>query len=244
MNKEKIIYITNTYSAVKAALYALPSLILLLVLVMTLARSIHSEAMAVLGSVFVCSFPFLFQKKYKTQFTRRVVLEFDEQGFVIKEHTLKTKTFIKEFAVNWIQIRSYKCSFSSSNMTFLNLYLKDGSLKSFSFKDEKTQEQAIKEKSVFSIFNYYAVNYNSNQVPEDKITLRPSFLTTRLGTIVLYTVGILAVITIVIHHLLESKTFMLSFMSLFIVLGLLVKRRTDKLLYNKISTLDSRLPFD
>jgi hypothetical protein len=244
MEKEKVLYNTQTYNVIKASLYALPALVVLVALVMIVARFIHSEAFAVIGWVLACSVPFLFQKAYKRLFTRRVELEFDKQNFLIKEYTIKNDDLVKELTIAWADIQSYKCSFSSSNMVYLVIYLKDGSSKSFSFKDEKSQEQAINEKSVFSIFNYYVSQYNSDKQPEDEITLKPGFLTTKSGSIVLYTLAILAVVGIVIHFVLAPKTFMLSFMSFFIIMGLLVKRKTDKDLYNKINRLEPRPPVD
>ncbi len=244
MEKEKVLYNSQTYNAIKASLYALPTLVVLVVLVMVIARYIHSEAFAVIGWVLACSVPFLFQKGYKKLFTRRVELEFDKQDFLIKEYTIKNDVLVKELTIAWAEIQSYKCSFSSSNVIYLVIYLKDGSSRSFSFKDEKSQEQAINEKSVFSIFNYYVRQYNSDKQPEDKITLRPGFLTTKSGTFVLYSLTILAVVGIIIHFVLAPKTFMLSFMSFFVIMGLLVKRKTDKTLYNKISELESRPPTD
>ena len=211
---------------------------------MVIARYIHSEAFAVIGWVLACSVPFLFQKGYKRLFTRRVELEFDNQYFLIKEYTVKNDVLVKELTIAWTEIQSYKCSFSSSNVIYLVIYLRDGSTKSFSFKDEKNQEQAINEKSVFSIFNYYVGQYNLNKQSESEITLKPGFLTTKSGAFVLYGLAILAVVGIVIHFALAPKTFMLSFMSFFIIMGLLVKRKTDKTLYNKISQLEPRPPVD
>ncbi len=244
MEKEKVLYSTQTYNVIKASLFALPALIILVAFVMIVARFIHSEAFAVIGWVLACSVPFLFQKAYKRLFTRRVELEFDKQTFLIREYTIKDDELVKELTITWADIQSYKCSFSSSNMVYLVVYFKDGSSKSFSFKDEKSQEQAINEKSVFSIFNYYVSQYNSDKQLEDKIILKAGFLTTKSGAFVLYSLTALAIVGIIIHFLLAPKTFMLSFMSFFIIMGLLVKRKTDKNLYNKINQLEPRPPVD
>jgi positive regulator of sigma E activity len=244
MEKMKTLYNSQTYNTAKAFLYALPALVVLVALVMVIARFIHSEAFAVIGWVLACSVPFLFQKAYKRLFTRRVELEFDKQNFLIKEYTSKNDDLVKELTIAWAEIQSYKCSFSSSNIVYLVIYLKDGSSKSFSFKDEKSQEQALNEKSVFSIFNYYVSQYNLDKQPECEITFEPGFLTTKSGALVLYSLTILAVIGIVIHFVLAPKTFMLSFMSFFIIMGLLVKRKTDKNFYNKINQLEPRPPID
>lgn len=244
MNKEKTLYNSQTYNVAKASLFALPALVVLVALVMVIARYIHSEAFAVIGWVLACSVPFLFQKGYKRLFTRRVELEFDNKCFLIKEYTVKNDVLVKELTIAWTEIQSYKCSFSSSNVIYLVIYLRDGSTNNLSFKEEKTQEQIINDKSVFSIFYYYVRQYNSDKKPEDAIALKPGFLTTKVGAFVLYSVAALAVVAIVIHFVLAPKTFGLSFMSFFIIIGLLVKRKTDKDLYNKINQLEPRPPID
>lgn len=243
MNKEKILYNSQTYNVAKASLYALPAFVVLVALIIVIARYIHSEAFAGIGWVLACSVPFLFQKRFKESFTRNIELTFDNQSFLIQQYSIKNGSLIKEATIPWAEMKSFKCSFSSE-VTYLTIGLRDGSTNNFSFKEEKTQEQMINDKSVFSIFYYYVRQYNSDKQPEDTIILKPGFLTTTAGAFVLYSITTLAVAAIVIHFVLAPKTFGLSFMSFFMIMGLLVKRKTDKDLYKKINQLEPRPPID
>lgn len=242
MDKE-IRYNSQKYDAVKAFLYAVPTLIALVSIVIITARYIHSEAFVVIGWVLVCSVPFLFQKAYKQMFSRRVELEFNNQNFTVKEYKIKDDILVKEFTITWAEIHSYKCSFSSQ-VTYITVRLHNGLKYGMSFKEEKTQEQVINEKSVFSIFYYYISQYNSNKQQEDKIVLQPGFLTTNSGALLLYSLTAVAIGEIIIHIVFAPSSFMLSFMSFFIIIGLLLKRKTDKDLYNKMVQLEPRTPID
>ena len=102
----------------------------------------------------------------------------------------------------------------------------------------------MSEKSVFSIFHYFICQYNSHEQPENEIILKQGFFTTRAGTVILYCFSLLAVVEIVIHFIVAHKTFVLSFTSFFIIIGLLFKRTNDKALYDKINQLEPRIPID
>jgi hypothetical protein len=244
MDDKKISYSSQIYNSGKAFLYAAPVYILLIIAVIGIGVYLRRPSIGVIGWVIISSVPFLFQKRFRYIFTRRLELEFDDQAFSIKEYKITDNTFIKEITVNWAAIKSYKCYFSTSDVTYLAIYLRNGSSKSFSFKDEKNQEQAISEKSAFSILYYFIKQYNLGKQSEEGISFKPAFLTTKLGAFVLYSVITLAIAGIVVHVILQPKTSMFSFISLFIILGLVMKRKTDMAFSNKISQLEPRLPVD
>ena len=243
MNNKKVSYESQTYNPVKAFLYVFPIYILLVIIVIGIGVFLRNPIIGGLGWIIISSVPFIFQKRFKEAFTRNIELTFDNQSFLIQEYAIKSGSLTKEITIAWAEIESFKCSFSSG-VTYITICLHDGSTNNLSFKEENTQEQIINEKSVFSLFYYYVRHYNSDKKPEDAITLKTGFLTTKPGAIVIYSLAILAVVGIVIHFVLAPNTFMLSFMSFFIIIGLLVKRKTDKDLYNKISQLNPRSPID
>ena len=82
---------------------------------------------------------------------------------------------ITQSIINWDEIKSYQCNFSNSLTTDIVLFLKDNSKKRFVFLDEKNQDQAIEEKSVFSILHYYITQYNLKQSNNDTIFFKKSF---------------------------------------------------------------------
>jgi len=243
MENKKTLYNSQTYNPLKAFLYAFPVYALLTGLLILIIRPLHMPGLGVVIWIVISIVPFLFQKRFKEVFTRNIELIFDNQSFIIQEYDIKNGGLIKQATIPWAEMEYFKCSFSSE-VTYLTIGLRDGSTNNLSFKEEKTQEQIINEKSVFSVFYYYVRQYNSDKEPGDKIALKPGFLTTKSGAFVLFGVAILAVVAIVIHFVLAPKTFGLSFMSFFIIIGLLVKRKTDKDLYNKINQLEPRPPID
>jgi len=241
---DKILYASQTYNVIKAFLYGFPAFIILVALVIVIGRYIHSEAFVAVGWVSVCSLPFLVQKRYKKLFTRNITLAFDNQGFSISEYTLDGNLLVNDKSINWADMKGYKCYISASNVTYMVIYLQNGSKKSFSFKDEKDQDQAINEKSIFSIVHYFVKQYNSDKEPNAKICIKPPFLVTKSGVFLLYALFALTLLAITLHFIMQPKTSIFSFMGLFIVLGLMVKRKKDKEFYGKISQLEPRLPFD
>ena len=239
--ENKIQYSSKSYNVIKATIIALIIFLIPAALIIAIGRYLHNVNF-VYGFIFICIIPFLFKKKFKNLFTRTVNLEFDEKAFIIKE--FNDFILIKETIINWEVIKTYKCSFSSSLTTDIILNLRDGSQKRFSFSDQKNQEQAVSEKSVFSIFHYFVKQYNRSKEVKDQILLQPGFLTTKVGSFVLILLFCAALFGIVAHFFINPKTFKFSFMSLFIILGLIAKRKSDKNFYNRIIQLDPRSPFE
>ena len=237
MENIKILYNSRTYNALRAFLYVFPIYALLTGILILIIRPLHMPGLGVVIWIVISTVPFLFQERVKKAFTRNIELTFDNQTFLIQEYVIKSGSLIKEVTIPWAEMKFFKCSFSSE-VIYLTLGLRDGSTNNLSFKDERTQEQLINDKSVFSIFYYYVRQYNSDKQLEGTITLKPGFLTTKAGAFVLYSVAAFAIVAIVIHFVLAPKTFGMSFMSFFIIMGLLVKRKTDKDFYNKINQLE------
>jgi len=233
-------YRSLIYNPVKAFLYFLPSLAAIVTLVILTSRYLQSDAVAVIGWILACSLPFIFQKSFKRLFTSRVELIFNDQYFQINKYKLNKDVLLNELIIYWENLQSYKCNFSSNSFE-LTIILKNGSNYNMSFKEDKTQEQMLFEKSVFSIFSYCVSQYNLNK-NNNKILFEPGYLTTKSGTLLVYILITLAIAEIIIHFLLAPNSFLLSFMSLFIIIGILVKRKTDKNSYYKISHLESRNP--
>lgn len=144
--------------------------------------------------------------------------------------------------IRWEDILSYEFSFSTTNVTYLTISLNDGSTKRFSFKDEKDQIHSVNELSIFSLFFYYISQFNQANESVKKIIMKPGFLTGKRGGFVICGLVILDVIAITIHFILNPGTVMFSLMSTFIILGLIVKRKTDTAFYNKMMQSVPRAP--
>ena len=243
MESRKVSYHSRTYNAFKASLVALPIYILLLGLVMTISWKLQKPIIGILGWVIVSSVPFFYQKRFKQLFTKQVDLEFTDEYFGIKEYALNEDANGKEIIIKWGNIQSYTFNFSATNVTYLAIYLFDGSINRFSFKDEKDQNHLEKELSIFSIFFYFIDQFNRANESAARIMMKPGFLITKTGKFIIYGLVMLDIVAITIHIILNPGTSMFSFMGAFIILGLIVKRKTDKAFFNKINQSNPRSPF-
>lgn len=239
MNSQTISYKSLTYNAVRAFLFGFPVFILLTLSVIGLAKYLQSFAVALTGWVTLCLVPFIFQKQCRNLFTRRVDLVFDNQMFFLKEYTLKTGELVKDLAIAWGDIKSYKFYFSQSNVTYLVIYLRNGSTEHLSFNDEKNQQQALKEKSIFSIFFYFVKQYNLAKQSEQQIFYEPGFWTSTAGKFTLIGLSFLSIVAIIFHIIFHPETSIFSFMGIFMTLWFVIKRKTDKEFYNKITQLEA-----
>jgi hypothetical protein len=234
----KIQYSCNSYNVIKATLIALLIFSSSTILVIVIGRYLHNTNF-IYAFVFVLIFPFIFQKQYKNLFTNKIDIEFDNKSLIINEYNHKVE-LIKEIQIQWSEIENYKFSFSTS-MTDFTLKLKNGSKKHYLFNEEMTQEQAINGKSFFSIFYYYIKQYNIEKRNEE-IALKPGFFTTRLGSFIIFSICCLVVFGIIINYFINPKTFKFSFMSFFIILGILAKRKSDKNFHELVNQLEPRNP--
>ncbi len=238
----KTSYDSELYHIFKATIYILIIYICMILILFPISLYFKKVLILVFGYILISTIPFLFKKRVLSIFTNRVKILFDAEDFSIIEYNHKEE-LIKETHIQWNEIESYKFNFLSIKSTEFTLYLKNGSKKHFIFKENKNQEQAINEKSFFSIFYYYIKQYNKEN-NNDVINLKPGFFTTKLGSIVIFSIFCLSVFGIIIHFFINPKTFKFSFMSFFIVLGLIAKRKADINFYNLINQLEPRLPID
>lgn len=219
MENEKILYNSQTFNPLRAFLYGFSIYALLIGILILIFRQLHMPAFGVVVWIVISSVPFLFQKRVKEVFTRNMELTFDNQSFLIQEYAIKRGSLLKEVTIPWAEMESFKCSFSSA-VTYLTICLHGGSTNNLSFKEEKTQEQIINEKSVFRIFYYYVRQYDSDKKSEGEIALKPGFLTTKSGAFVLYSLAILAIVGIVVYFVLAPKPFMFVFYELLYNFGI------------------------
>lgn len=183
-------YTTSTYHVGQAALCFAVGLVALLTALVQAAWFFHSESVAVVGWVGLCTVPFLFQKPYKAFFTRRLDVAFDDHGCVLTEFDRAAARVQREARVGWAQVRAYSFYFSASDITTLALYLRDGTTQRFAFNDGKGFDQASTETSAFSLFYYFLDQYNRHAAGE-KIQCVPGFFATGAGRAVLFALAAL-----------------------------------------------------
>ncbi len=244
MESKKVTYCTKLFNPVKCSFYSWLVLMLGIFLILTIVRSLQSEiAIYILVPIWI-SMPLFFQEKIKDLFRNKVKLGIDEKAVTISILD-RMDVVQKETTFYWDEIKSYKFYFSQTNVSFLTIYFKNGSSNSFTFVDEKTQEKAIKEKSVFSIFHYFVSVYNQGKEADDSIAFTPGLYNTKAG--VIGVVSFFSIILISIFASLKYKPDMVVVPALFGVsmfLALLGKRVGDNNMKKAIDQLTPRSPFD
>jgi hypothetical protein len=94
----------------------------------------------------------------------------------------------------------------------------------------------VSEHSVFGVLRAYIKQYNAGRPVAAQIVLKPAFFATRLGTMLLASVTLLAVSDLVLRYRTHSQApWGLLVMSLFILMGLWGNKFTSQALYKKLN---------
>lgn len=181
--------------------------------------------------------PFLLQKKLKQKFTKNVSLVFDDSSFSITTSNLNNAEIKSSSTYNWNEIKAYKFNFTPSKLTYLDIYLKDGTHKQFGFKDNKTEEESIKDESVFSIFYSYVKTYNADKPDNEKINFVPGLFAKPTGFILLSMLAVLIAADIILHVLKYDNNIGFIILGASIFLGLLVQRTQQKRFYERMKNM-------
>lgn len=234
-------YKTSVYHVISASIMLFAILVTMIAILIGLGVVTKSPVLGGIGVVIVCLSPLLYQKKFKRRFTKDVDMAFDSNGFYFKFYNLESKGKVELLNYNWDDIDSYKFYFTPSKFTGLDIYCRNGKNKRFIFLDNKTQEESIKQKSIFSIFRFYIKDYNLSKTKEGKIIIRPGFLTTKVGTLVIWCCGILIIASIILHISKFNASIPFLIIGICSFFPLLLKRRQDKKMYEQMSNLDDEI---
>jgi hypothetical protein len=171
----------------------------------------------------------------KGKLIKRAVLNFDSSTFTIKIYKLKSDELISMESFLWRDIDSYRFYFDTKKNTCLTLYLKDKRRKTFIFQDSKAFDEAVNQESVFSNFYSYVTEFNKG---ENKIMLKPGFLTTSVGKlIIVFEVALLsfALLLHLIKNNFSSSYYLL--LGIGFIIPQIINRMQNKAIYDKISKL-------
>ncbi len=231
-------YNTQVYKPIRAFIYCFISWIFIMAAFALMAIKLKIKILFPIGFIFTGIIPFLFQKKIKNLFTKRAVIGFDSENFSITTHNLDNDDKVKKIAYRWDEVKSYKFYFTASKITYMDIYLKNGSSKEFGFKDNKTEQESIKVESIYSIFRTYINLYNTNKGDSEKIDFAAGFLTTFKGLIILYFLGILVVADIILHITKYDTSVGFLIMAFFMLITLIAKRKQQQKFYKKMNDTD------
>ena len=236
MNTE---YKTEFYNATKGFVYLLIYFLIFIIILIFVSRWLQSPLFAVGGWICLCILPFIFEKKIKKSFTKRILLEFNDLNFSVQTYKSNEDIVSKKLQIKWSEIRCYKFYFTPANNTILYLYLRDGSKKRWNFKDNKTFEEAIKGDSIFNIFFSYIKQYNITKINDEKITLKESFLNSKKGTIILYLQIVIIVGGIIFHIIMHPPSSIITILiGISFVMQLFMQRKDERVIIEKISSLE------
>jgi len=229
MKKE---YTCAVYNAKKAFFFLLVILVAYIFVIGYITIQLKLLGLAVVAFIAGMAGPLFFLKKIKALFTYDALLVFDGDGISI---TISNSNGKKSgtYSYSWDNVKAYKFYFTPSSLTYLDIYPRRGSFKEFGFKDKDSEDLAVKEESVFSLFRSYVRQYNQDKTETEKIQLTPGFLTTPAGTIVLAALALLITSAAVIYFV-RGGRMPLFLMAFFIFLPLLGKRSSDKSFYNRM----------
>jgi hypothetical protein len=232
-------YNCQIYYALKGFYYSFPFLALIIVIAFILVRFLYVPSY--IGVILIISswiLPFFFQKRIKNKFTKNVLLEFSDSMFSIVTSDLNNTETTSTLNYNWNEIKAYKFYFTPSKLTYLDIYLKNGTHKKFGFKDNKTEEESINRESVFSIFYSFVKTYNVDKPCNEKINFVPGLFAKPIGVILLCVLAALIIVDIILHVLKYDNNIGFIIFGATIFLGLLVSRAQQKKLYERMIRLD------
>ena len=226
MESEETSYSAKSYNPLIAFAVLLPVYLLLIGVSIGIGVAFHKPIIGGIGWVAVSSIPFLFQEKILAIFTRQICLVFNDKLINAEIYTLKNRRLVQNFNYLWSDINSYKFSLATANSAYLVINFINGSSKTFSFKENISREDILNKRSIVTIFTFWVRKYNSSGAAS-KIVLKSNFLTTKSGSRILWILGLSSIFAIIANIMLRPGTFPFALISLFLVLGLVVKRKQD-----------------
>lgn len=233
---------TKIYFILKAFLYAFLSFVLLIGIIVFIGKFLNLPLLGIFLFICLCTLPIYFKKKIRRVFTKSVSLEFNNHSFIITiyKSNSNNNNVERKVVYAWNSIKAYKISVTRSNLTCLDIYLKNGGFKEFFFDDSETLRASEQRDSIIGIFNSFITKYNSENSISEKITSSPGMLTTRIGTCVFVILGLLITTSIVLHIIHPNQSFAFLIIGFSIFISLIVKRITDK--KNAIKENKSHVP--
>ena len=194
---KSVIYESETYHPEKARLYYLGIVVIGTVLIILYSAYSRDYDTGFTLWFILMLFSLLIVGPIRQRICRRGVVEINDKQIRISEYGDYDDTLITDVIVQWDDISGYHWGMTSDGCTRFILYLKNGTEAGFRFIEGKSREQAINQKSIFSVFFYFLTQRNKN-LPNTTIAHQPGFLTSFAGgaILVFLTVFVIAMILI------------------------------------------------
>jgi len=193
MEETKVNYSATVYYANKALTISLLVILgSLAIMTFILKFFILNNNMQYFVVLFAFMFPFLFKKVIRRHYTRNVCFGFSPISIHILETNLSGKQS-DNYEIFFSDIVSYTCVFSASNVTVIDLYLRNNKKYRFPVCDKMNMKQAVESRSFFSLFYYYISMYNSIAEKKDAhiISYKMTFIASKFGMKLISTITLI-----------------------------------------------------
>ena len=232
--RTQIYYVFRTFWVSLALMFALTAIF------GAIAVAEKSPVLGTIGFIVAIFLTLLFMSKIKALFTKGASIIFDKDSFTISTFRLGGEEKMKSSSFKWEDLKSYKIYFSNRNLTYVDLFFRDGGFKEFVFKEGKTLDESLHSgvPSLLQGFRSFIKDYNRQVEKEAQISLSSGLLTTKMGTFWLIIIGVLIMVAFVLTLVIKRSSAGFLLIGLGAYLPLLAKRQRDLALYKKMSELD------
>jgi len=186
----------------------------------------HSLPLSLISLFIFWICPFIFQKQFRSLFTRKATVQFCEKLFSIEIFDRKTGELVSRDENRFEEIKSFKALNSSKDdSSYLKINFKNGSKVAYTFLG---QGKTGGETDITKLMVNYVHSYNDSQIEDEKITLIPNLFASRAGSYYLAVLTILLITAILFQATYKPKTIPYTlFAGIVIYLQILAQRKRD-----------------
>ena len=196
---------------------------------------LKSRAVTILFFVLILA-SFLFIKIMMNYFTRKVLIELDNDKISFKIFKLKEDVEETFFDYSFFDIKSYNIQFPTSRFACLILNSNSGNKKEFSFLTKNRDKLQIDTNNLIEVVHKNFKHFNLEHQQVKTIEFEPSFYASKKG---LYTIGFLVFLLVITIGLVIKldKNLPATFVGSLLLIGqLLTRRSTDLSFYHRMKS--------
>lgn len=177
-------------------------------------------------------FPIFFLRVLLKLYTKKAIIEFYLDRFIIKIFNRSKSDFERE--INLRDIISYSIQFPAENISDIKFKFKNGMSQYYSFTSKK-DDKDIESEELINSFHLLIRNYNQQILGHNEIIFLPSFYASKKGLAIIILLSIFLILAIILVSLLKgvsSLPFTFIF-TILIILQLVIKRNKELNYYRK-----------
>ena len=170
--------------------------------------------------------PIFIQKRIRSPFLKKIDIGFSFDKISIELFNKEGERLEKKIEIYYHQIKAFKIINSDKDDTsYLKIICKDGQVISFSFTGQSNEGGKT---DVTDLVVKYIHQFNNKQLPEDRITLIPSFFASKKGTVYIAILTLVLIVVLIYQIISKPSTIPFSiFASLLLTLQIISQRKRD-----------------